>query len=616
VNLASGPDGALYVCDMYRAVVEHPAWLPSDIARRIDFREGADRGRVWRVAPPGSRRERRPFPAGSPPERLARELESADAWRRGTAHRLLLERGRDSAPAVRDIARKAGSPLARVHAAHLLDALGAIEEDHALSLLADPHPRLRESGAAIAERWLPGSASIRDSVLRLAADPDPAVRFQAALSLGAVPGQEAVESIAAIAILGAGDRWTRLAAASGAANRSGALLRAIRSGAGVAGGGPPAEEVLDLARELAQVGGARGDPAEIEEILGCIVESRSGGPGRGLEQSILLGLAQGVARRGERLGGLIERASASTRDGIRAVLREAGEAARDPGAPLPRRLLAIELTGHAPGGEGLPILAALLAGDAVEGVRAAAARALGARPEPDAARLLVSGWSGQGPPVRRAVIDALLGDPAGPAAILGAIEDGTIAAAEVPLEARRTLAERAPPGDRGRARDLLGLTGTGDRQAVIARYREALGRGGKLDRDRARGVFEKHCAACHRVDGVGIDVGPGIADIQVKSPEAILEDILDPSRAIDQNHAAYTILLRGGGAPTGLIASESASSVTLRRAGGETETVLRIDIEEIRSSGLSLMPDGFEKAISPEDMAELVRWLRERRIPE
>ena len=618
VNLADGPGGALYVCDMYRAVVEHPAWMPADLARRIDYREGADRGRIWRVVPVGGRRERRPFDPTPSPEALARELESAESWRRGTAHRLLLELGSGAAPALREIASKTLRPVARLHAAHLLDAVGSLEEAHALSLLSDEHPRLRDRGAALCEPWVSGSAAVRESLLRLAGDPDPAVRFQAALSLGGVEGGDAIESLAAIAVSGASDRWTRLAAAAGAARRSGALIEAVVSRIGASGIAPP-REIHDLVRELAQIGGARGDSGELETILRRIQGSRSGPAQRAVALSTVLGVAQGMARRGEKLGSFVDAAGitrAGPREALLAILAKAGEEALDPSTALERRLDAIELLGHASGAEGLRTLGSLLADDPREEVRSGSARALGARPEPEASRLLLEGWSSQGPRVRRAVLDALIRDSARAAIVLDAIEAGRIAATEIPPDARRSIVERALPDHRERARAALDLAPPAEREAVLARYRAALPGVGKLDRPRAREVFEKHCAACHRVDGIGADVGPAIADIQVKGPEAILEDILDPSRAIDQNYAAYTVLLRGGGAPTGLIASESASSVTLRRAGGETETLLRIDIEEIRSSGLSLMPDGLEKAIEPGDMAELIRWLRERRLPE
>jgi putative heme-binding domain-containing protein len=90
----------------------------------------------------------------------------------------------------------------------------------------------------------------------------------------------------------------------------------------------------------------------------------------------------------------------------------------------------------------------------------------------------------------------------------------------------------------------------------------------------------------------------------------LLGDILNPNAAIDANYVGYTVVTKRGKEITGLIVAESAASVTLRRAEAQTETVLRQDIEEIRSSGVSLMPEGLEKSISVEQMADLLAFLK------
>src|SRR5262249_10558946 len=114
----------------------------------------------------------------------------------------------------------------------------------------------------------------------------------------------------------------------------------------------------------------------------------------------------------------------------------------------------------------------------------------------------------------------------------------------------------------------------------------------------------------HRVAGVGVDVGPDIADTRVKTPEALLVDILNPNQAIDSNYVNYLIVLKDGKTLTGLIATETASSITLRRAENQTETVLRQDIESVQSTGQSLMPEGLEKTISLQEMADLLNFLK------
>src|SRR5207249_10391341 len=115
---------------------------------------------------------------------------------------------------------------------------------------------------------------------------------------------------------------------------------------------------------------------------------------------------------------------------------------------------------------------------------------------------------------------------------------------------------------------------------------------------------------CHRVAGIGVDVGPDIADTRTKTAEALLVDILNPNQAIDNNYVNYVVTTKGGKVLSGILAAETASSVTLKRAENQTDVVLRQDIDEITSTGASLMPEGLEKTISVEEMADLLSFLK------
>src|SRR5207237_1017905 len=130
------------------------------------------------------------------------------------------------------------------------------------------------------------------------------------------------------------------------------------------------------------------------------------------------------------------------------------------------------------------------------------------------------------------------------------------------------------------------------------------------DAGRGRAVFQKNCATCHHIAGVGVQVGPDISDTRTKTFEALLGDILNPNQAIDNNYVNYLVTTKSGKVLTGIIATETASSLTLKRAENQTETVLRADVEEIQSSGVSLMPEGLEKTITVAEMADLLDFLK------
>jgi putative heme-binding domain-containing protein len=170
------------------------------------------------------------------------------------------------------------------------------------------------------------------------------------------------------------------------------------------------------------------------------------------------------------------------------------------------------------------------------------------------------------------------------------------------------LINHSRPDIRARSRKLLRASLPADRKQVLQQYRAALSLKGTTGRGQV--VFQKNCATCHRVAGTGVQVGPDISDTLGKTPEAILNDILDPNAAVDGNYLNYTVTTHSGKILTGIIAAETGSSITLRRADNQTDVVMREDIEEIQSTGVSLMPEGLEKTITIEEMADLLTFLK------
>ena len=180
-----------------------------------------------------------------------------------------------------------------------------------------------------------------------------------------------------------------------------------------------------------------------------------------------------------------------------------------------------------------------------------------------------------------------------------------------------------PPGeiDPGRRQRLLTLRGPSlraraetifnqqdrPRQAVVNSYRRSLGVPG----DSAAGavVFKKLCASCHRLGKEGVEVGPDLAALADKSPEALLIAVLDPNRAFETKFVSFTIATRDGRVLNGMVANESATAVTLRRQEGKEDVLLRSQIEDMTSSGQSLMPEGIEKDLKPRDFADLIAFL-------
>lgn len=199
VFLANGPDGALYVCDMYRKTIEHPQYLPEEIRKRTDFESGKGRGRIYRVRKAGPAPKRERFETST--AALCRQLGHPNAWWRETSQRLIVER-KDKAAI--PLLRKASSAVAVAHALRTLEGLGGLDDSVLTKALRHEHPFVR----ALALKLKPDPA--------LANDPDPHVRFQCALALGEIDHPQKVSALRAIAAREDTDRWTRAAVLSSA----------------------------------------------------------------------------------------------------------------------------------------------------------------------------------------------------------------------------------------------------------------------------------------------------------------------------------------------------------------------------------------------------------------
>ena len=185
-NFVNGPDGCLYILDMYRETIEHPASIPEDIKEHLDLEGGDDRGRIWRLVPPAW--WPRPFAnlADMPTGQLVAQLQSSNAWNRETAQRLLWER--QDATATAGLARLSeisAFPTARRHALSTLQGLRALETETLVRSLADASPRVREHAIRLAEAH--GDEALTAPLSLLADDSDLRVRWQLALTLGRVP---------------------------------------------------------------------------------------------------------------------------------------------------------------------------------------------------------------------------------------------------------------------------------------------------------------------------------------------------------------------------------------------------------------------------------------------
>src|SRR5205814_10236475 len=140
---------------------------------------------------------------------------------------------------------------------------------------------------------------------------------------------------------------------------------------------------------------------------------------------------------------------------------------------------------------------------------------------------------------------------------------------------------------RAKAAAVLKATVNPDRAKVVASYAAALELKG--DAAKGKGLFKTHCSACHKLDGVGHDVGANLlAALPNKSGEDLLVAVFDPNREVDPRYISYNVVTSDDRVLNGIVTAETPTSITLRRADGKDDTILRSNISALRSTGLSL----------------------------
>ena len=611
VNLTVGPDGAMYIVDMYRAVIEHPQWMPEELRDRTDLEYGNDRGRIWRIVPrAGLHTTEKPQLAETDSSEFVEHLSHDNAWWRETAQRLLIERqDRSVQPQLEKLANSDSKPTAAVHALWTLEGLGLLSEDVIAKALVHTSPRVREQAIALAEARMADSRRLRSGVLKSVEDTDPRVRFQAALGLGEAPiDQEILSALAEILAQSAQDPWPRLAVLSAAADHEQKLLGALWSKAG------ETENLAPLIEEIAAIVGTRQKPDEIGGALGNLTtlpEEISAETKANLRSALVAGIGQGLSRRGGNLASTLKQLPAEFGDvppAVHEVFDAATSIAADSSRAAAVRIAAIQLLRFATFETSGPTLIELIKNDSAQAIRLANINLLAGFHDDSIGPFLLEGFNRRTPAERRAVLEALLADDARTALLLDAIEAENISVAELGATNVNRLTKHKDETIKERAAKLLAAAIPADRRQVLADYQSALKL--KSNPEQGRALFEKNCSGCHRVSNIGVEIGPDIADSRTREPAALLTDILNPNGAIDANYVSYSVITQQGTTVTGIIAAETASSITIKQPEGKQVTVLRQDIDEVISNGISLMPEGLEKNLNHQQMADLIAFIK------
>ncbi len=599
VNFKVGPDGALYVVDFYRQIVEHPEWMDDDATSRYDLMRGTQRGRIWRIAPDSARSPTwlDALEMGDEAsEALVRHLESKNAWWRLNAQRLLVDR--QAVEVVASLKRLvSGSPsaAARVHALYTLDGLGRLDYATLMRALSDSHAGVRENAVRLAEE----EPQIATHLARMADDPNLRVRFQVLNSLGIDP--VALSAKRKIITRDIEDEWVQIAGLL-ALGTDAADLEDIKSRET-----PGRTRYLE---RLATIVGMQVHDAAPREILARALPIGHEND-EWWKAASLRGLAEGLRPStrtyddwlSERRG-LLQRTFADTpaSDAALAVLlvigssegaqEQASRLAADETAAIAVRRRALSLVP----GSSYALLTRLIQPGVPAPVTSAALEALGRSAGPAAGSIVLEAWPTLTPELRERALDVFLAESRAEL-LLDAVQAGDVHADEVGWKRRVFLMRDTPEPVRSRAQELLRARDDPDLRYVSVP---------EIDGDVTRGekVYRRVCAACHDAG-----YGPDLRTVQHWTQRALLAKILDPSRSVASGYESFTIALASGEAVTGIFADETPTSITVRNVDGD-RIILRSNVASVTRQAGSGMPLGLDAALTATEMADLLAFLR------
>lgn len=599
VSFANAPDGALYLCDMYREVIEHPWSIPEAIKRHLDLTSGRERGRVYRIVPDKATWRPR---TGLALDRAGTGewvalLSHPNGWHRDTASRLIYERQDLAAvePLRALLRQKGGVPVARAHAIAALEGLKSLDDTSLAAVARDPDPGVRERAlTAVLRRArirpaasdpLPLSPEVAAAVAACAADPNPRVRFYAALAAPLLEPSLRVRVLAQQASVDAADRWIGAALLHSA--DAGFFLALERDLEAL-----PSAWVASLLETLA----ASSPSADLRRALrAAVIKGRP-------RVSWLRALNEGLKRSGSALvSGPEDEAQFAS------LFQRATETALEVRRPEADRIESLGVLGLAPWPVAKRAAEACSGNQVTDGVQAAAIELAGRFSEDEAGRLPLARWSGLKPGARALALTQMLARPERCMLLLESLETGGVAVSDLGAAERESLWNHPSAPVAERARRLLASTRPASRESVAASFQPALALTGRVEKGRE--LYEQRCLVCHRAEGRGQAVGPDLVTVKSRGRDGLLTAIVDPHREVAPAYVAYTVSTREGATLVGLISRDDATGVALTLMGGTQVTLARAQIKGTASEGKSLMPEGLEAGLSAQAMADLLAFL-------
>ena len=631
VNMYIGPDGALYVVDYYRQIIEHPEWMGEEVVKSGKLYNGHDMGRIYRITPTNAKAAdwTKGLKLGDASSaQLVEQLSNPNIWWRLNAQRLLVDRkDKTATPALVKMAQSSSSALGRLHALWTLEGLQELKPELIEQSLKDAVPGVRENAIKLADIHLADAPALSKALLQLQDDNDAKVRFQLLCTIGSVNTPEALQVRNKLLFRDVNDEWVQVAALSGSSSQTASLMNVVLDSFK-----QQVPAYASLVKRLSAMIGGSGKPAVFHQL----VQKATSGQQAEWQASLLEGLAEGLKTQNNRAAfngeqnilvkTFFENPSANVRDAAlkllkamdisndalkKEAIKKAAAIVADPGQPEEKRVEAINFIALGNPAPYKDLLKKLITPGEGSFIQVACLNTLSAIPDTTVSGYLLKQWNNLTPEIQDEAMNTFLVDSNRTALLLDAIESGKVQPSSVGWHRSVRLMAQRNLRLREKARRLLTKSDE-DRVRVNKEYQHALTLDGEVEKGKK--IFQQNCSSCHQVRGdLGVAFGPDLGTIHNWSADAIMANILAPNLSISSGYDLWAVELKNGESFQGIISSETATAITLKNAGREVKTINRSDIKSLKALNMSSMPTGLEKQINQQQMADLLAFLRQNK---
>jgi putative membrane-bound dehydrogenase-like protein len=624
VQFSNAPDGSLFLLDLYREVIEHPKSLPEVIKKHLDLTSGRDRGRLYRIIPDKGLATRDTDLKKRSTDELIELLGHSNSWHRETTAQLLVkqisEENKTSPTDASLWLQKIDAAASRIQQGEgKLQCLGVLSYFRHLPAspsvwLNHEDPRVRSYAVRLLEPMAKEDASLRSEIRKLASDGNSRVRFQVALTLAALPpinAEQQEQSIAVKSLLMSTNNDPSLESA--AANASRPFLvdfsnEIIASGAGQGGqgegqGGKSSSWSESASLLVGRCFALAASEAQIQAIDKRLAFSPNASTA---VASWVKGCLRGLATRWKYDLKKLESCPQLAKVVLQSI-EQSKQASIAEQLSVSQKLDSIQSIRWSRSNESADLLFRWMDLREPSDVQLAALDGIASYANEEVINTLITKYTSLSPSIRTKAADLLLSKKGWLEILLRRAGEGGFDLRDLDASRQNALQQHADSAIREKANSLLGRSTNSNREEVLAKYRASLSLRGNQEIGKQH--FAKSCAACHRLDGVGYELGPNLATFKYRGAEAILQNVIDPNREVNPQYISYTILTTDERTITGMIESETATQITLVRGDNARDTIPRSEIEQLKSSRVSIMPEGLENQLNPQAMADLLAYL-------